>query len=523
MNNSSNAGTQNNLNQDNAFNRLNAIKEIVHMFNNDIQKDYIDKYTPYLKFINNNTVNDNVDESLPQTESYKKIKSYFNPIINLKTYDDFVNFSNNDSNNFDDLGTNGEYVNINDTNFKEKVNDISSTGIKKTRYKPSVNDLYSNINVSNNLCSISGQNISCHVGNINYEQLKNALSDGFENVLNKLDNDKSIQKPFGRGKIDLLKYISIICSKDISELPKYDSYIKKQIGKDMFLRDTIFINNDNLSTHLNSNDVLSNALVTIQRTDRTNIIALYILGILDKYKYSINDMYDILMKILLLLHQGIPGEIQILIMKYNIEIVKEINEFCDTQNCSINKINDLGLIFSLEKDDIFEPYNANGLVTNKYIKIIINENEISVYSVFYGIFNVVSNDYTEAFKAGHNLSVLHFDILNNTYDFKYLITSLNIHNPIMSSKYENFKENIKQNKTKVGLGSALALGALSAIPIMLLLGGNKTKKKNKNKNKNNRRKNKTHHHRKNLTKNKNKNKNDRKKHKNRNKKTQKQK
>jgi hypothetical protein len=45
------------------------------------------------------------------------------------------------------------------------------------------------------------------------------------------------------------------------------------------------------------------------------------------------------------------------------------------------------------------------------------------------------------------------------------------------TKYEQIKEVVGENKTSTAVGSLLTLGALSAIPLALLLGGKKTKKR----------------------------------------------
>ena len=63
----------------------------------------------------------------------------------------------------------------------------------------------------------------------------------------------------------------------------------------------------------------------------------------------------------------------------------------------------------------------------------------------------------------------------------------------------NFRKNIFENKTSTAIGTLLTLGALSAIPIALLLGGKKTKRRTGGK----RRKNKTRKQKQRKTRNKN--------------------
>jgi hypothetical protein len=492
--------------------RLQSIKTIMSIFSNDIQKEYINNYTPYFEFIENNKVTNDKDKLLPQTISYKKIKSYFEPIVNLNTQDDFINFSNNniDKNSYS-KNSNNEII------FKNSRDNL------KQKYNPNIFDLYEIINLKDNLCNLNNQNINCHIGNLNYNQLKNVLLNGFKNVVYNLNKNRNIKKPFGKGKLDLLKYISIICSKDSSHLNNYDEYIKNHIGKDQ-KRDVIFINNHDISHFIKNNNIFPHELKEfnkVSNTDYTNVIALYILGLLNEYSQYKDDIYDILIKILLLLHQGIFGEIDILTKNFTNQYVNEINDINGetiVNNIITNssstiekyikekkkKIQNKENINEEENEDtqsnIFTPYeDAYNKVVNKYTYIIINGKEISLYVVLYYTFSIITSD-GDIFNNGNNLGVLHFDILNNTYEFKYFINNFSLHNPNINipTKYQQLKENINENKGKIAIGSTLGLLGLSAIPIMLLLGGNKTKKNKGGK----QRKIKTYRHKKYLTRHK---------------------
>jgi hypothetical protein len=399
-------------------NDLTLINEMISMFTDEIQKDYISKYLV----------------SFPPSKSYEKIKE---------------NFSEKPTRNIVELYDVDE----------QKLN-------------------------INNVCKFNKENIHCFIGNVNLQQLANGFSDGFENALDLLDKDTTINKPFGKGKIDLLKYISIIASRDASELNKYDTYLKNQIGKDM-RRDVLIINNYDISRKLRDNEILKyffsgetikmkqnneNAL-ELTNNDCTNIVALLILGELNeklRRKLSMKEMYDKLMLLLTLLHQGIPGEIQLLLENYTRKIVDKINLEVGDDNLYTININSPEV-----KDDSinYKEYNNS----NKYIKLIIDENEISLYSVIYTRFMFDGN--IETYRDGHYFAVLHMDVLNQTYEIKYLTIDINYvnynYNP---TKFEKFKETISENKGSTAAGTLLTLGALSAVPIALLLGGKESRR-----------------------------------------------
>jgi hypothetical protein len=410
------------------------IDEIKSLFKYNIQKNYISNYL----------------DSFPPSESYNKIKHYL---------------SEDTTTNILDL-----------YDLDERKLDI------------------------NNICKNNKDNINCFIGNVNLQQLTNGFAGGFENVLESLDRDKTIDKPFAKGKIDLLKYISNIASRDRSRIQNYDSYLINQIGKDM-RRDTLIINNESINDILMKNDILKyysfnkkkvniddyNELMKLkndefqlkndehdklEHIECTNIIALFILKALFEMEnnLTLTNMYDKLMLLLTLLHQGMSGEIMTLTNKYYDEIVKKINlELNDNNLLKISTISP-----ELEDKSVaYKNYNDK----NKYTKIIINKNEISIYSVMYNrfIFNKVTDD---PHKGGHYFAVLHVDVLNNTYEIKYLTIDINYYNYNYNpTKYEQIKETVGENKTSTTVGTLLTLGALSAIPLALLLGGKKTKKR----------------------------------------------
>ena len=449
--------------------KLNVVEEIQKLFTNNIQKDYISKYTPYENMIDKNIIDEDIideykDTSFPQTKSYKKLKDNF-------------------------------------SNYNQKIldlYDIDSINKKK---------------LTNNICEVNSKNINCYIGNVNLQQLSNGFRNGFENALISLDNDTTINKPFGKGKLDLLKYMSIMASRDKSALNNYDAYLKNQIGKDVLDRDVFLINDEFILETMKQNKTFGNALKKnkLINSDKTNIIALYILRELfnkTNSKYTEEQMYDILMTILPLLHQGLHGEIQILLNDYINKIIDEINDpNLYLLNITLPKSND---------DKInYEEYKKS----NKYLKLIINENEISIYSVMYSKFVFAGN--IDPFTDGHFFSVLHIDILNKTYEIKYLTLDINYKNieylspnnlspnnlspnnlspnELSSTKFDKIKENVSYNKSSVAIGTLLTLGALSAIPIALLLGGKRTKRRLM---KEKRRKNKTHRRKQIKTRNK---------------------
>ena len=419
------------------------MNEIKYMFPNEIQKDYISKY-----FKNN--------KSFPPSKSYEKIKT------------------------------------------KLSVNPTSD-----------ILDLYyideRNLDI-NNICKNDKENINCFIGNVNLEQLKNGFSNGFENALDLLDKDSTINKPFGKGKLDLLEYISIIASRDTGEINRYDEYLKNQVGKDM-RRDVVIINNYDISNILKQNKILKkfydfeekknneNNLV-LTNEDCTNILALFILGeLIDKLgiKLTIAEIYDKLMILLTLLHQGIPGEIQILLNKYNKKITDKINLNFEDEHIYTLDINKPEV-----KDDRinYEEYNNS----NKYIKLIIEENEISIYSEIYTRF-IITGNFDEPIRDGHYFAVLHMNVLNETYEIKYLTMNINyINYNYEPTKFEKIKETMGENKASRATGTLLTLVAAAAISTALLLGGNKTQRRLRG---GNRRKIKTRKQKQRKTRNKN--------------------
>jgi hypothetical protein len=420
------------------------MNEIKNMFTNEIQKDYISKY-----FKNN--------KSFPPSKSYDKIKEIL---------------SNNPTSDISDL----YYID-------ERKLDI------------------------NNICRNDKENINCFIGNVNLQQLKNGFSNGFENALDLLNKDSTIIKPFGKGKLDLLEYISIIASRDTGEINRYDEYLKNQVGKDM-RRDVLIINNYDISHILKQNEILKkfydfeekknneNTLV-LTNEDCTNIVALFILGELNNklgIKLTIAEIYDKLMLLLTLLHQGLPGEIQILLKKYNKKIVDKINLNFDDEHFYTLDINKPEV-----KDDRINYGEYNN--SNKYIKLIIEEDEISFYSVIYTRF-IVTGNFDEPIRDGHYFAVLHMNILNETYEIKYLTMNINcINYNYEPTKFEKIKETISENKATTSVGTLLTLGALSAIPVALLLGGKETRRLRRTGGK--RRKNKTYKQKQRKTRNKN--------------------
>jgi hypothetical protein len=62
--------------------KLNVVEEIQKLFTNNIQKDYISKYTPYENMIDKNIIDEDIideykDTSFPQTKSYEELKDNF--------------------------------------------------------------------------------------------------------------------------------------------------------------------------------------------------------------------------------------------------------------------------------------------------------------------------------------------------------------------------------------------------------------------------------------------------------------
>ena len=302
------------------------------------------------------------------------------------------------------------------------------------------------------------------------------------------------------------KYISIIASRDTGEINRYDEYLKNQVGKDM-RRDVVIINNYDISNILKQNKILKkfydfeekknneNNLV-LTNEDCTNILALFILGeLIDKLgiKLTIAEIYDKLMILLTLLHQGIPGEIQILLNKYNKKITDKINLNFEDEHIYTLDINKPEV-----KDDRinYEEYNNS----NKYIKLIIEENEISIYSVIYTRF-IITGNFDEPIRDGHYFAVLHMNVLNETYEIKYLTMNINyINYNYEPTKFEKIKETMGENKASIATGTLLTLVAAAAISTALLLGGNKTQRRLRG---GNRRKIKTRKQKQRKTRNKN--------------------
>lgn len=400
------------------------IKEMKNVFKTKIQQDYISKYL-------------NV---FPPSKSYEKIKDLMNP---------------------------------NTTRNLLELYDVDETKIDM-----------------NNVCKVN-KNIECFMGNITLQQLSNGFINGSENVLDLLDKEPGIIKPFAKGNLDLLKYISIVASRDADEINNYDIYLKQQIGKDM-MRDVIIINDYYIRDLLNNNLIFKEFYsLKLTNKNRTNILSLVILGELnDKLgdKLSEEDIYDKLMLLSTLLHQGPHGEALLIFEEY---ITKSMN-IINKNNNNIEELYGLALMSPIINESNNEVIKIKTLNNDpkpndeldKYIKLIINNNEISFYSVLRRKF-MFSGNFDNPYLDGYFFSVLHIDVLNLTYEIKYFTMDINYPNyNYIPTKFENLKENISENKPAVTAGTLLTLGALSAIPIALLLGGRKSKKRPLKNNKN---------------------------------------
>jgi hypothetical protein len=308
-----------------------------------------------------------------------------------------------------------------------------------------------------------------------------------QSVLNENDNIIKSKKSF----VDFMGFVSLCGGTDnIVE-------IKHQCGKDIN-RGICFLNDKILSFNGNDNNY--------KKCDDFN---LEIMEEMKKQNFqNIDKINDFLIYIDIITNQTLMNTFTFDVMNL---IIRNLNDFMT----------------------LFYHYPKSELSVNSFI--LVENNKLQVHRIkhcyIYNSVRITDDDYADsndAFERGlkpdgiFTVYVI-FDLLKNEYYIKdYLlkvnpkinisinenINNENINNENMNNeninktKYEKFKETISENKgSTAAVGTLLTLGALSAIPIALLLGGKKTRRRNRNTG-GKERKIKTRHRRQRQTKNK---------------------
>jgi hypothetical protein len=459
-----------------------VIDDLIEKYDNPIQLDYINNYTDFNDIDGKNS---KLSEYIPITNIIEKIYDNIKQCYNIKSEDDFYMYINN--------------INISSINEK-----LESKFIRET------ND----INKIFNLSSPKIDNNILHYGNVDYSLvLESFKNSNFINSHKFLDEVENINKPFSVSTLNIDKFIGYILylrariSSNYSTEKFVTDFLKEQINKDV-LRQHTYINDNLINDKFPKNKGLD--LLNVY----ANIFNLNLLEVIEN-KMSVdhdNDEKYNLMNICTI------STIQHVVSWFSdslMAILLNSNE--------INTSDDAGILMDAGLPENNEYYD-NGS-DNKFCKIYIDKqiqkiniivyNNITTYSVL---------DLLSKKNFGNLYYVIEFDIPSNQVFLKYFCFDYNIlkHNEwvneiINLNNYTNVNINnnqninreninreninreninreninneninreniISKNKGKVGIGSALGLMALSAIPIALLLGG-KTKKCNKIKNK----------------------------------------
>lgn len=388
-----------------------------------------------------------------------------------------------------------EETKISETNIDEVINDYNKNYLDKEKLPE--NDFTLNlpsnknnedcfdINHSfelskNNLNSYIINNDQIHISNISNEEefikfYNELYSLKYENVqeniekiykfilsqsnLNNGDNIISSKKTLS----EFMSFLSLCVGSDVKE-------IKDQCGKDN-VRGTIFLNNKILKL----NSTLDN---NVKQCDEYN---LKIMEEMKEKKFkNIDKIYDYIIYIDILTHQTILN-------MFTFNMMNLSNKLFDTL-----------------------PYHHTDSDLSVNLFILIDENKLQVHRMahcyIYNFERVSDYGAHDAFKKGVKPDGIFtfyviFDLLENKYYIKDYLLKINpiknINNNISNNNISNdniSKNNIKniisENKGSATIGTLLTLGALSAIPLALLLGGKKTQRAGK------RRKNKTYRRRK---------------------------
>jgi hypothetical protein len=287
--------------------------------------------------------------------------------------------------------------------------------------------------------------------NENIKQLYDFISN--QSTLDENDNIIKSKKTF----IEFIKFIALCDKKDDVEK------IKDQCGKDIN-RGRFFLNDKLLTFNSNDNNY--------KKCDDFN---LEIIEEMKKQNFeNIDKIDDYLIYIDIISHQTL------------------MNMFTfDVMNLMIRNLqNFIGSFYHFTKSE---------LSVNSFL--LVENNKLQVHRIkhcyIYDSTRIMDNNYfdpTDAFEDGLKPDGIFtvyiiFDLLKNEYYIKdYLLkvnpkinisydSNENVNNEnINKTKYQQFKETISENKGSTAGVSVLALGALSAIPIALLLGGKETRR-----------------------------------------------
>ena len=441
-------------------------------FTKKIQLDYINTYT---SFYDNKAP---LREYLPSTSIIEEIYDNWTKCFKMKDESDFDKYINND-----------EILESQNINLKHVI---------KVPINPNkIHDL------SNFFPEII--NGRFHYGNINIKQVNESFQNhNFTNSFKFLDKQLNVNKQLSVGILDIPKFLGYILysrtkfNPDISIDYFNSNILKTQINKDV-VRQATYINDELINSEFSK-------LESIPPYFYANILNLKLLGLIDNLldidddddKYELMNTFSI-------------STIQHIISWYTDNLIRII---LDSNEINTTKDAELVIDFDIPLND---EYYDNG-TDSKYHKMYIDKQKQSVIIVaYYRILCMSMIDPITRKYFGHSYYVIEFNILTNTvilkyvcmdYDYishnKFVDEMLNVKNEQSSmnrnnieqkqvenqlTKYQQFKETISENKTSAMAGTLLTLGALSAIPIALLLGGKRTKRRLV---KEKRRKNKTH-------------------------------
>jgi hypothetical protein len=473
--------------KNNDYEKKHKLKQhLLQYFNNPAQIHYMKTYM----FIDKNT--DNIDAQFtlfPMTKSYKKYMSNLIKLTKVKNENYLQEIM---SSNYDTI--------MSDEELKNELSKLSNITYDKQGHKPKFTELFDvEIDVANS-CMIHNDKVMFHIGNLNFDEFKRELNDDPNSYHNINENlNKKGLPPFAKGTIPLDKYISLLAFDESKTIYKISTILKIRLGSDVQRMD-YFINDKSIKQLFKDYglyDIYENYSVSLTCCEIFMLLFLdEIYKIYENEPDAINLSYELLMSIIVQI-QGIWGVISTQLQHdYFSEISNEINKINSLQN----KIHDIFIQNSASHYDdttyfvdMIKKYGYQ-----RYTKLKISPNEVNAHFVTQtpiAIMHIPDDDPNASINYGTTdisvgnifFSNLEFDYLKNTYqinnlmihvDYKYY-PPINDHsiNDINPSKYQQIKETIGDNKSATTAGTLLALGALSAIPLALLLGGKHTSKR----------------------------------------------
>jgi hypothetical protein len=446
----------------------------VSKFDSEIQLHYINNYTSF------DPVTSHIDSNnklLPNTRIVQEIYNNWKKCYKLTSDEDFENYIVNDNDFPLDREMTGQKFSVNSDNIFDASNyDVEIIGDK------------------------------LHYGNVEMSQVFDSFkNNNFTNSFKYLDGIAEISEPFSIIKLNIVKFTAYILYKQSTSIGNklinkfIEDDLKTQINKDV-LRQHIYINEELINDKFIKNDPY------LPDNYHVNIFNLNLLESIDRISPSSNDGYK----------YNLMNMIGILMIQFVFEFFNEVLSKKILSSLQIKTHEEVSVNVNISPPMNDDNY-TNGS-DNKYNKIYIDNENQKVITVSYNriSFQSFDDESMTVHLLGYIYFVLEYDIVKNTVSMKYVSVEYDYkkHNEKIDeilntiqlrkqqdenrlrirqenllrqqqenslqeqpTKFQQIKETIGDNKTATTAGTLLALGALSAIPLALLLGGKHTSKR----------------------------------------------